>query len=418
MEEELNLGSLDLDSDEEGGKDNDFQYNELVSPWTKPLNELKAEMTELNPYLWKRVTRKGKTSVPTVPPNARVDIRYNGFWEGESAPFDSSILRGRTFRFVTGHGEVLEGLEAAVCTMHPGECSQFVISYHLLFHELGCPPRIKPKADGLFIIELLSYNVVGNLNADLEVSKEDRRKYSIIKDKVMDIHLKGLDFFKQSMYHNAIQAFEKALNMLKFSLLANEEEATEQTKFLMRIYTNLMVSYNKVNKPNRACIMYRELRQLVPSEQDLPCKVLFQDGRAKLMLGDFNAARHQLVKALRLSPNNHEINQELKLLDEAYGKYRKDEKSLWKKAFGVIREANGDEQSRGNGECLTPVEQQIKKVVDDFIADQNRSKMCLPPGLTNQEINTIKALAKEMNLKFFTDPLDRNVHTLRKRLPQ
>lgn len=240
-------------------------------------------MTTINEFIYKKVTKEGNKGLGTVPNNARVCIRYNAYWEGEGAPFDSSFMRGSSHNFYTGRQEVLEGLEEAVRTMHKSEQAQFVISYKLLFHDMGCPPRVKPKADGLFIIELVSFNAVGDVDADKQVPEEDRNKFSVVFDKIKEIHLKGLDFFQQGQYRNACRAFEKAVDVLNFCRLANEEEEREQRYFLLKLYTNLAVCYIKTNNPSKTCIMCKEIRRLTDNKPS--CKALFQEGRALLMLG-------------------------------------------------------------------------------------------------------------------------------------
>lgn len=43
----------------------------------------------------------------------------------------------------------------AVRSMLVGEVSLFLLSYQVMFGELGVPPRIKPKADCIFYIKLM-----------------------------------------------------------------------------------------------------------------------------------------------------------------------------------------------------------------------------------------------------------------------
>lgn len=409
VDDELNLGNMELESSVDGNKYEHFDYSDLFSPWTKSFEELKLKMEQINPYIWKSITKQGRSDVPQVPQNARVIIRYNAFWEGEKAPFDSSVLRGRDFKFETGRCNVLEGLEAAVCTMHPEEQAQFIISYHLLFHEMGCPPRVKPKADGLFIIELLSYDLVGNLNAELDVPQEDRHKFALIKNKLHEIHVRGKDFFKRKCFREAIQAFEKVSELLKFSILANEEEAEEQSNFLIKVITNLAVCYNKVNMPRRACSMCKEIRQLTDKP---PCKALFHGGKASLMLGDYDNARLLLIEAQKMEPSNEAINAELKILAERMEKYQNSRYELCRNALGLAKESDDLGDADKSTADLSPMETQIQKVLLDFVADSKRTKLTLPPGLTKKEIDTVKSMAQKMNLVFIADFVDKSKYTV------
>uniref|UniRef100_A0A1B0G7Q4 peptidylprolyl isomerase n=1 Tax=Glossina morsitans morsitans TaxID=37546 RepID=A0A1B0G7Q4_GLOMM len=410
--DELNLGS-DEEDDNDNRRSSD-ELRDLVSPWLQPFAELKENMLQINPYLWKKVTKVGKESEPVVPfRNARVSLRYNAYWEGQGAPFDSSFLRGSSLTFYTGLGEVLEGLEAAVCTMHSGEHSQFVISYHLLFREMGCPPRIKPKADALFIIELLSYNLVGDIDADLQISPEDKTKFPVVIGKVKDIHLKGLDFFRQGLYRNASRAFEKAAEMLKFCRLANEEEEEEQKNFLIKLFTNLAVCYIKVNLPSRTCIVCKEIRQLTNNKPS--CKALFQEGRALLMLGEYKRARELLVKAQYMEPHNNDIGNELKILDTRYSRYKENERSIWTKAMGIIKSKDDDQDTLKKDDNLNELEEEMLKLLQNFKDDESQNKLCFPAGFTSKEVDIIDNLAKRLELKLSLDPLHNGRYSVNKK---
>ncbi|XP_037813820.1 inactive peptidyl-prolyl cis-trans isomerase shutdown-like [Lucilia sericata] len=409
--DELNIGS---DDEQDDGK-NAFDRNELVSPWTEPFEDLKPRMQKVNEHVWKKITKVGLEQEPVVPNNARVCIRYNAYWEGEGAPFDSSFLRGSSYSFYTGRNEVLEGLEVAVRTMHKGEHAQFVISYHLLFREMGCPPRVKPKADGLFIIELVSYNLVGDIDADQQIAEQDRNKFTIVIDKVKEIHLKGLDFFSQGTYRNACRAFEKAVDILKFCRLANDQEEKEQSSFLIKLYTNLAVCYNKTNAPGKTCLMCKEIRELTHNKPS--CKALFQEGRAYLMLGEYEKARHLLVKAQHMEPQNLDIGKELKILDERYKRYKENERKIWTKAMGIIKTVQKTDDANANhgDAAIFTLKEEMMKLMREFKEDEEQNNLKLPAGLTNKEIETVDELAKQLDLKLSLNPLDNSSYTITKK---
>uniref|UniRef100_A0A1I8NY75 peptidylprolyl isomerase n=1 Tax=Stomoxys calcitrans TaxID=35570 RepID=A0A1I8NY75_STOCA len=408
--DELNLGSDDEFEDDSKAP---IDQTLLVSPWTKSFHELKQHMLQLNPYIWKKITKTGNEEESVVPAvNARACIRYNAYWEGEGAPFDSSFLRGSSHSFYTGRNEVLEGLEHAVCTMRKGENAQFVISYHLLFREMGCPPRVKPKADGLFIIELVGFNLIGDIDADQQIPEEDKNKYAIVIDKVKEIHLKGLDFFAQGMHRNACRAFEKALDLLKFCRLSSEDEEREQTTFLLKLYTNLAVCYIKINAPAKTCIMCKEIRHLTNNKPS--CKALFQEGRALLMLGEYEKARGILIRAQHMEPNNGDISRELKILEDRYKRYKDNEQKMWSKAMGLLKTTVA-EPTKENDDYLGDLEQEMLKLMQNFKDSEDQKDLKLPAGLTSKEIETLDALANRLDLKLTLNTLDNNTYTLKKK---
>lgn len=403
--DEINPGS---DNEEDISVDNE----RLVSPWQHSFAELRPKMTKLNDFMFKKITKEGIHDKGTVPLMARVCIRYNAYWEGEGAPFDSSFLRGSTHSFYTGRGEVLEGLEKAVLSMHKGEEAQLLISYHLLFREMGCPPRVRPKADGLFIIELVDFNAVGDINAMDHLTDEDRNKFSVVYAKAKQIHLKGIDFFGQSMYKNACMAFMKAINALNFCQLNSEDEQEQQSVFLIKLYTNLAVCYNKLNQCNKTILMCRELRRLTNNK--LSCKALFQEGRALLNLGDYVKSRTLLIKAQKLEPNNTDVNKELKTLEMRYKKYKDNEKDLWTRAISM--KTNEVKQNKNfENEANLTFRKEMLNVIESLKKTENFNSFELPAGLTSNEIKVVDELAKEMNMKLQFSPLDNSKYTLMKK---
>ncbi|XP_037954306.1 inactive peptidyl-prolyl cis-trans isomerase shutdown-like [Teleopsis dalmanni] len=397
MFDELNIGSDDENEDSE------TIISQFPSPWTQPFAELKQDMVKISDDIHKKITAVGCKEKGLVPDNARVCIKYNAYWEGDSVPFDSSFLRGAKFTFYTGQCEVLSGLEKAVQSMYQGESATFIIHYNLLFHEMGCPPRVKPKADGLFIIDVISFDLIGNLTADMSIKPEDRNKYTIVVEKVKDIHLRGLDFFKQQMYRNAISAFQRAANVLSYCSLQNEDEERGQKLFLIKLYTNLAVCFNKVGDPKKACIMCREVRNL--DKQKPSCKILFQEGKALRMLGEYERARNILAKSLLLEPMNPEINAELKLLNEQYEQWQHQEKNIWTKALGMQLK----EKSKNDVE--TTNRDQWEEIIKNFKTKSNLNDFKLPTYLSNDDMTLINELAEQFELKVRVSTLN-NTRTL------
>jgi len=201
---------LESDSDYEDAEDVDSEA--LLSPWTQSFEELRELMIKINEFMHKRTTREGHVDRDVVPDKARVSVRYSFYWEGMGSPFDSSMLRGTKFEFETGQKAVVMGLEAAVLTMRPYEQAEFIISYKLLFGELGCPPRIKPMADALLKVEVIDYSLIGDAEAINGIPKEDRDKFCVVYPKAQDMHLHAKDCVKRGRYRDAASTFERAIN--------------------------------------------------------------------------------------------------------------------------------------------------------------------------------------------------------------
>ncbi|KAH8405780.1 hypothetical protein KR215_008806, partial [Drosophila sulfurigaster] len=141
------------------------------------------------------------------------------------------------------------------------------------------------------------------------IAPEDRCKFSIVYPKARDMHLHGKDCVKRGSYHSGITAFENAISSLNYCRLADEKDEQQQTELLITLNTNLMVCYNKLNIPKRACIAMKALRHLTQNQPS--CKALFQEGRALVALGEYKRARLVFVQAQAKQPNNKEISDEI-----------------------------------------------------------------------------------------------------------
>ncbi|KAH8299541.1 hypothetical protein KR044_002514, partial [Drosophila immigrans] len=404
-----------LMDDDEDTNEEEIETAALVSPWTKSFDELRQLMTPISEHIYKRITREGVKEQGLVPDKARVSLRYSAYWEGQSAPFDSSMLRGTKFEFATGCNIVLEGLEAAVRSMHPYEQAEFIISYKLLFHELGCPPRIKPRADGLFKIEVMGFTLIGDQQSLDNIAPEDRTKFSIVFPKAKDMHLHGKDCVKRGSYRNAVTAFESAISSLNYCRLADEEDELKQTTLLVTLYTNVMVCYNKLSKPQRACIAMKALRHLTHNQPS--CKALFQEGRALAALGEYELARIVFIKAQAKQPNNKEISEEIIKMDARVSKYKQSMQEIWTRALSGKQPKEKEESTVQHAEN-TAHDQQFKhdfhSQLEEFQKSSLQSIHMSRKMYTDKEFDMLRLLAAQRNFKLSLSPLDADQLTLAK----
>lgn len=382
------------------GDDDEFFNNltkkPVMSPWEKSYAELKESMTQLpNGLIWKKIVKEG---IGELMPQekCRATIHYNGYFESDTnrSAFDSTNMRGAPKTFNIGSADILPGIEQAVLTMRKNEESQFVVSYELLFGEMGCVPRIPSKADGLFVIRLLNFTEVGDENAIDKVNEEDKRKFSVILPKIREIQIKAKDLFSKGHTSNACRAFHNAIKSLEFCQLCNETEQKQQQEYLIKLYTNLAVCYNKMGLWKKTCSMCNEIGRLTDLSKN--SKALFQEGRALLKLGEFQRAREKLRQSQYIEPSNKSICQELILLEETYKKQKDEEQDIWKRAFG-----NKNKDNRGNGTTIDDAafRDAILKIVHEFKADNEQRFVSLPEGLTSNELSNIESLVENLSLK-------------------
>ncbi|KAH8254089.1 hypothetical protein KR032_008333, partial [Drosophila birchii] len=415
---EFEMDMTQRDYDEESDEFEDCEDmpdpDALASPWLRPFDELRSLMQPIGEHIFKRIIRQGHEERDLVPDKARVSIRYSGYWEGVGAPFDSSLLRGTKFEFETGMEMVLEGLEAAVRTMRPYEQAEFIISYKLLFRELGCPPRIKPKADGLFKVEVIDYTMIGDGQAVDDIPREDRDKFGVVYPKAQDLHLHGKDCVKRSRYRCAATSFEKAIDSLNYCRLANDEEERQQTALLLTLSQNLMVCYNKLGRPRRVCIVMKDVRRLTAN--DPPCKALFHEARALTTLGEYQRARKMLMQAHAKQPTNKEINDEIEALDKRINKYEEASRDLWSKALWGTKQSKEASVNAKEDTAKAAKEKKFKQEIEELIKQfesSERPSMGLSRKIySNAELEVFTDMVKGHNMKLTYSPIHEDLLTL------
>lgn len=83
-----------------------------------------------------------------------VVVHYTG-WLKDGTKFDSSLDRGRPFKFILGKGQVIKGWDEGLSTMQVGGKRKLFIPPHLGYGVRGAGGTIPPNADLVFEVELL-----------------------------------------------------------------------------------------------------------------------------------------------------------------------------------------------------------------------------------------------------------------------
>lgn len=286
---------------------------------------------------------------------------------------------------------MLQGLAVAVLSMKKGETSEFIVPYQLLFGELGCFKRIKPKADGLFTIKLINFVDAGNSRAFAELEEKDKNNFSLLKQKSEDVNKSARENFKTGKIHQAIRAYHDIITMLQCCAIEDLNDIKERNQILYKTFCNLAVCYNRRNDFKKVFSICKEVRKLPNIEDN--CKILFQEARAMITSGDFIEAGNLLQRAIKLEPNNLFIQKEINILKNKLSNYKKSSEALWRKAFKDCNSKSDDETVSEN-----TIDTEFRLIIIDMCnsllqGQSMNTDLCYE--LTVEEINVIEDILRE-----------------------
>lgn len=394
VEEEETLNFGDSDDDEEAEMDE--SRNVVVSSIGEPFEQIKAKMELVHYGIYKQILTEGIGD--TVPVNGRVQLDYSSFWEGNTTPFESTFVDRKPCILTMGIG-MLPGLYHALTTMKEAEVSQFIIPYTLLYGVLGCGEAIPPKADGFYIIRVIKVEDVGNSNAITDEFIDEYNDYKFVLDRVLVVRKSAKAHYGDGNFELAKRDYKKCVKALKCSTNANREE---RDNYLAQIYVNLSVCYNKLEQPNKVLEMADQLRFLGKFETN--CKALFQLGRAYYKLSDYDLSLEYLAKAAKLEPQNQEVGEEMRMVNQANVAYKAEESQLAKRALQHEEDPAAKKTPEKQGMTASDMESHpIMQTVIIFLADASKTEVPLPFNLSKGELEEIRFIADFHKLDIKTE---------------
>lgn len=383
-------------NDADGGSDDeidepDVYVNEKLSPWLQTFKELKKQMVQIpNEKIYKRTIAEGKGEV--MESNMyRIQWTYTMFFEGEKVAFDSTYLGTKQSQIVTCE-DILPGLWLAVMSMKKGEKAEFIIHHSLMWGKYGCVPRIKPKADVFAIIELVNFVDIGRDGEAEQINESDRRKFHILKTKIIEKQKRAIDNFNNRRFVYAKMINQEVIRELELCQVADDAEQAEQCELLIQLYTHLCDCYLELEDWKKVCSMVNELRRLTNVKRNV--KLLVNEAVALSNINDgFERSIELLRQAQRIQPNNVKVNKTLASVVEANDKYKAERKEMWQRAFQTKKAVEEQEAAEEKG-CKTKLAEILK-----MMCDSDTIKSVPLMGHTKSELDIIRRLV-EGNLKY------------------
>lgn len=246
-----------------------------------------------------------------VPEGNIVLIHYIAYVLNNPEPFDVTYLQGRRpKRFTLDNGEMLPGLEVGIKSMKLGENARFIIKPELAFRNMGCPPRIPPKATVVFDVHLVKYFSV-ETSLTFDEDNLDPNRFNKVLVEVKKLHFEGNELFKLKLFDKAIFKYNRAKELLHITGCNSDEKEIEMMKYLNKLYTNLSICYLKQCAFNKVCRMGIEAMKYSNRFSKHNAKLFFNWGKALRLLKNFSEAKRKLNKSLKLEPHNDTIEYEI-----------------------------------------------------------------------------------------------------------
>jgi len=151
----------------------------------------------------KYIKQKGTGQV--VPSDARVTIHYIGYFEYRDESFDSSYSIGKPKELSLIDRNIIPGLHIGICSMQKNEIAIFLIHPDLAYKTFGCPPRIPPNEQVVFIVHLINYLDNGLANAYKNLSLKEKEQFECVSESVKHILINAKDRFAKFNIKAAIR---------------------------------------------------------------------------------------------------------------------------------------------------------------------------------------------------------------------
>ncbi|NWW86170.1 FKBP6 isomerase, partial [Rhynochetos jubatus] len=257
-------------------------------------------------------------------------VKYSGYLEQQDEPFCTNCNSKSPGLMKLGQDITLWGLEIGLLTMKKGEVARFVFMPGYAYGQRGCLPLIPPNATVLFEVEVLDFLDTNESDTFFELTAEQQDTFPLQKVlKVADTERQfGNYLYYKQHFESAKDRYARAFSILRRSPSSEAEQRQIDASKLL-VLLNLSLTYLKLERPAQA-LVYGE-RALEIDQRN--AKALFRCGQACLCMREYEKSRYFLVRAQRIQPFNHEINNELKKLARYYRDYMEKEKEMCRQMF-------------------------------------------------------------------------------------
>lgn len=339
------------------------------------------------------------------PPGYEVTAHYTGTLKSDGSKFDSSVDRGKPFKFVIGKGQVIRGWDEGFATMKVGEKAVLEIRSDYGYGVNGSPPKIPGDATLNFEVELLGFNEKEKEKWEMTPEEKIAKAKSLKED--------GTKLFMAKRFGEAAGVYEEAANFA-FDEGEGEHVPEDDKEFYTSCFSNVAMCHLKTNSWSDAIMAATKVLTVDGYENNL--KALYRRGLAKLNSGSLKEAKIDLMSAYKVDSKNKDVRKSLAKLKEALAEAKRKEKSAFGGIFGkvsmyddkkgvLVPNANGDNphvffQIQQGEDDLGRVVMQLYKDITPKTAENFR-KLCTGEASTAEKSLHFKNCAFHRVIKDF-----------------
>jgi len=272
-----------------------------------------------------KVAPEGSSGPP--PDGNEVEAHYTGTLSSDGSKFDSSRDRGKTFKFTIGQGMVIKGWDEGFASMKVGEQAVLKVRSDYGYGDSGSPPKIPPKAELLFDVELLGFKE--KPKDRWQMSVDERLEFAT------KIKAEGTDLFKKKQYGEAIVKYEDAAAYSVDEGISGDDVPEAERPLYVSCWGNVAMCYINLKSWADAVAACNKVLA-ISSESESNIKALYRRGLARLRMGMEKEAKADLMTAYNVDNTNKDVRKALKQLKEQVAASKKKEKDTFGGFLGKV----------------------------------------------------------------------------------
>jgi peptidylprolyl isomerase len=258
------------------------------------------------------------------PTGNEVTAHYTGTLASDGSKFDSSVDRGKPFKFTLGQGQVIQGWDEGFASMKVGEKAMLEITPDYGYGKSGSPPKIPANATLRFEVELLGFNE--KKKEKWEMTQNERQEFA------KKLKAEGTELFKQQKFSEAVLKYADAANHAVDEGITGDDVPEEELPMYVSCWSNAAMCYFKTKDYPESIQACNSILEIASESKNV--KALYRKGLSRIQLGLFKEAKEDLMTAYGLDKNNKDVRKALNTLKEKIAESKAKEKAVFGGIFG------------------------------------------------------------------------------------